>query len=181
MISKCISENFHLLNDIEVLINNAGLAAMSPTLLTDPQQFKKIFEVNFFAPFFLIQQLSRGMIRKKSGRIINFSTVLNSYNYSGHMAYALSKNALEVLTVQLSNEIATYGLTLNAIGITLLDTDMTKNMSQDKKDDFLAQQPISRKGSVKDIIHLCDFYIHPQSSFISGQVVYLGGVPRRPC
>lgn len=180
-ISKCISDNFHLLNDLDILINNAGLAAMSPTLLADPQQFKNIFEVNFFAPFNLIQQLSRGMIKKKQGRIINFSTVLNSYNYVGHMAYALSKNALEVLTTQLSAEMAAYGITLNAIGITLLDTDMTKNMSESIKSNFLAQQPIPRKGSVKDIIHLCDFYIHPQSDFISGQVVYLGGVPRRSC
>lgn len=177
-VAQKISENFHLLSDLDILINNAGLASMSPSLLAQPQQFKQIFDVNLFAPFFLIQHLSRGMIKKKFGRIINFSTVLGAYSLKGHMAYGLSKLALEKLTQELSAEIAPYGVTINGIGVSLMDTDMTKNISKDLKAQFISQQSVTRQGTVKDLIHLCNFYIDNQSDFVSGQVIYMGGVAK---
>lgn len=173
---KQINKNYQLFNNLDIIINNAAIASMSPSLLASTDHFNTIFQTNFFSPFAIIQNLSRIMIKKKFGRIINFSTVLGANRLQGHMAYGLSKLTLEKMTQELSAELAPFNITLNAIGLSLMDTDMTKNLSTEVKNNFMSKQGIRRNGEIRDITHLCDFLISEKSDFISGQIIYLGGV-----
>ncbi len=96
--------------------------------------------------------------------------------WDGEAAYAASKAAVENLTQIAAREVAEYGITVNALGSTPVWTDMINRVPQEKLDTLLERQAIKRLGKMQDVSHLCDFLIDEQSDFITGQVIYLGGV-----
>lgn len=160
---------------LDVLINNAGIAAMNHALLTPMETVEKTFNVNVFGSFLFCREAAKLMRRRASGRIVNFSTVAVAFNLAGEAVYAASKSAVETLTRILAKEYAEFNITVNAIGPTPVQTDLIRNVPEDKIKQLLAQQSIKRLGEFADVINVVDFYIHPKSDFITGQVVYLGG------
>lgn len=116
------------------------------------------------------------MLRHKSGRIVNFATVATPLRLEGEAIYAASKAAVESFTQVLARELGQTGVTVNAVGPTPVPTDLIKSVPQEKMDALLARQAIRRFGTMKDIINVVDFFASPQSDFITGQVIYLGGV-----
>ncbi len=161
---------------LDVLINNAAIASMNHLILTPTHTLKQIFDTNFIAPFILIREAAKLMSLKKSGRIINFSTIAVPLNLAGEAAYATSKSALESLTRISAYELGPFGITVNAIGPTPIDTALIKTVDPEKIQKLIEKQAIKRKAEISDIINLIEFFINPNSSFITGQVIYLGGV-----
>ena len=94
----------------------------------------------------------------------------------GEAAYAASKAAVENLTKVTAREVAEYGITVNALGATPIWTDMIRNVPKEKVDALLERQAINRLGEMRDVSQLCNFLIDERSDFITGQVIYLGGV-----
>ena len=92
------------------------------------------------------------------------------------MLYAASKAAVESLTKIASKEFGSFGITVNAIGPTPVPTDLIKNVPKEKMDNLLAQQAIKRFGNINDLLNVIDFFIDDKSEFITGQVLYLGGI-----
>ncbi|AWB67789.1 oxidoreductase [Saccharobesus litoralis] len=160
---------------LDVLINNAGIAVMNHALLTPMETVEKIFNVNVFASFLFCREAAKLMRKRDYGRIVNFSTVAVAFNLAGEAVYAASKSAVETLTRVLAKEFAEFNVTVNAIGPTPIQTDLIRNVPDEKIEQLLAQQSIKRLGSFADVINIADFYIQPSSDFITGQVVYLGG------
>jgi 3-oxoacyl-[acyl-carrier protein] reductase len=116
------------------------------------------------------------MVRQGRGRIVNFATVATPLRLEGESLYAASKAAVESFTQVLARELGPAGVTVNAVGPTPVQTDLIKNVPKAKMDALLARQAIRRFGEVGDIINVVDFFLRPESGFITGQVIYLGGV-----
>lgn len=161
---------------VDILINNAGIASMNHFLLTPTETARRIMDVNYFGTFSMCRELSRLMRKSVNPRIINFSTVARPLNLEGESAYAASKAAVETLTNILAKELAQYRITVNAIGPTPIKTDLIMGVPEDKLNDLLSRQSIKRFGTLEDVSNVIDFFIKPESSFITGQTLYLGGV-----
>jgi 3-oxoacyl-[acyl-carrier protein] reductase len=107
---------------------------------------------------------------------VNFTTVAHPLNLEGEAVYAASKSAVESLTRIMARELAELRITVNAVGPTPVLTDLIKGVSSKKMDALLARQAIPRYGKAADVINAVDFFLRPESDFITGQVLYLGGV-----
>ena len=161
---------------IDVLINNAGCASMNHFLLTPYDTAKKVFNTNFFGTFLMCREVAKFMVKAKSGRIVNYSTVAVALNLHGELVYSASKAAIEQLTRVLADEIGESGVTVNAVGPTPIDTDLIKNVPENKLQDLLTHQCIKRFGQFEDVKNVIDFFLKPESNFITAQTIYLGGV-----
>ena len=149
---------------------------MNHYLLTPKSTVEKLFNTNVIGTFLFSRELAKLMSKKRYGRIINFSTVAVPLNLEGEAVYAASKSAVVSLTKILSKEVGSLGITVNAVGLTPVLTDLIKTVPKNKIQELLDQQAIERLGTFEDVLNVVEFFIKPESSFITGQVVYLGGV-----
>jgi len=160
----------------DILINNAGIASLNHLMLTPTETVSKVIHTNFIVPFILIREAAKVMSRNKNGRIINFTTVAAAMNLEGEAAYAASKAALESLTRIAGYELGPLGITVNAIGPSPIDTALIRTVEAEKIEKIISTQAIKRKTFIEDITNVIDFFISPSSSFITGQIIYLGGI-----
>jgi len=161
---------------IDILINNAGIASMNHFLLTPYTISRRIMNTNFFGTMLLCREVAKYMIKQKNGRIINYSTVAVPLNLEGELVYSSSKAAVEQLTRVLAAEIGNSGVTVNAIGPTPISTDLIKNVPENKINELIQKQSIKRLGTFKDVLNVVLFLISEESNFITGQIIYLGGI-----
>ena len=161
---------------IDALINNAGIASMNHFLMTPLDTAKNVMNVNFFGPMAVIRAFINQLRKSEHGRIVNFSTVAVPLSLEGELVYGASKNAVETLTRVLAKEISNFGITVNAVGPTPIKTDLIAKVPEEKLKKILDAQAIHRFGEVEDIINVIEFYLKPESDFITGQVIYLGGI-----
>lgn len=161
---------------IDYLINNAGIASMNHSFLTPLSVMEKVFQTNVFGTFLFCREVGKIMAKNKNGRIVNFATVATPIKLEGESAYAASKASIENMTKLLAKEYAPYNITINAVGPTPVYTDLIKNVPKEKMDALLQMQAIHRFGELYDISNVCDFFIDEKSDFITGQILYLGGV-----
>jgi 3-oxoacyl-[acyl-carrier protein] reductase len=161
---------------LDVLINNAGIASMNHALATPTATAARIMDTNVVATFLLCREAAKIMMRGKYGRIVNFATVATPLKLEGEAIYAASKAAVISLTQILAREFAPLGITVNAIGPTPVRTDLIAAVPQDKLESLLRRQAIPRFGECTDISNVVDFFISPESGFITGQTIFLGGV-----
>lgn len=161
---------------LDNLINNAGVAAMNHSILTPLSTVEKVFSTNVFGTFLFCREAAKLMQKNKYGRIVNFSTVAVPLKVKGEAIYAASKAAIVTLTQILSREFEQWGITVNAVGPTPIDTDLVRTVPKEKMERLLDSQAIRRYGAFEDVSNVIDFYLRKESSFITGQVLYLGGV-----
>ena len=160
---------------IDILINNAGIASLNHSILTPGSTVKKVFETNFFGSFFFAREGAKVM-KNHGGRIVNFSTVAVPMNLDGEMIYASSKSAVEKMTKIMAKELASFNITVNAVGPSPIYTDLIKVVPKDKIQELLDKQAIHRLGTFEDLENVIDFFISDKSDFITGQIIYLGGL-----
>tara|TARA_B100000242_G_C43006918_1_gene467983 strand:- start:257 stop:949 length:693 start_codon:yes stop_codon:yes gene_type:complete len=161
---------------LDNLINNAGIASMNHSLLTPVSIVSKVFDTNFLGTFIFCREAAKLMQKNKYGRIINFTTVAVPMKLKGEAIYASSKSAVITLTEVLAKEFADYGITVNAVGPTPVDTDLIRAVPKDKIENLLEKQTIKRFGKFEDVANITDFYLRVESDFVTGQTIYLGGL-----
>jgi len=161
---------------LDNLINNAGTASMNHALLTPESVVDKLMNTNYKGTFLFSREAAKMMQKRHYGRIINFTTVAVAFKLEGEAIYASSKAAVLSLTQILAREFAEYGITVNAIGPTPVETDLIRNVPSDKIQELLDRQAIQRFGVFEDVLNVVDFYLRKESDFITGQNIYLGGV-----
>jgi len=161
---------------LDVLVNNAGISSMNHVLLMPTRTAQQIFETNFLGTFLMCREAARVMRKNGFGRIINFATVATPLKVEGEAVYAASKAAVINFTQIIAREFAEFGITANVVAPTPIETDLIKSVPQDKLNELISRQAIKRLGEFKDVANVIDFFVRPESDFITGQVLYLGGV-----
>ncbi|MEL6415967.1 MAG: SDR family oxidoreductase [Pseudomonadota bacterium] len=161
---------------LDILINNAGIASMNHFMLTPKSTVERIFQTNVYGTFLFAREAAKLMGRKKFGRIVNCATVATPLKLEGESAYASSKAAVVSLTEIMAREVAEMGITVNAVGPTPVPTDLVGSVPQWKMDALIARQAIPRYGEMTDVLNVIDFFIRKESDFVTGQTIYLGGV-----
>ncbi|MFP4369561.1 MAG: SDR family NAD(P)-dependent oxidoreductase [Candidatus Kapaibacterium sp.] len=161
---------------IDYLINNAGIASMNHVLLTPLKTIEKIYSTNVFGTFLFCREAAKIMSKHNFGRIVNFATVATPLKLEGEAAYASSKAAVESLTGVMARELAENGITINAVGPTPIETDLIRSVPKEKMDALINRQAVKRLGEFRDVSNAIDFFLKDESDFITGQVLFLGGV-----
>ena len=164
------------IKQLDAIINNAGMASMNALALTPVESFRKTFDINVQGTFLFCQKGLSLLKKSPNPRIINMTTVAVPLRLEGEAVYAASKSAVEMLTRVIAKEYGGFGITCNAIGPSPIDTDLIRGVPKHKIDDLIAKQSIKKMATPADVINVTDFFLRPESSMISGQIVYLGGI-----
>lgn len=160
---------------LDILINNAGIASMNHSLLTPLSTVQKITNTNIAGTFIFCRESAKLMKKKGFGRIINFGTIAVPLKLEGEAIYTASKSAVNTLTQILAREYSSYGITVNAVAPTLVETDLIKKVPDEKKEKLLQKIAIPKYTQMNDITNVIDFFIKAQSHLVTGQIIYLGG------
>jgi len=161
---------------IDVVLNNAAIASMNHVLLTPAKSANRMLEVNVTGTMLVCRDTAKVMMRRRYGRIVNFTTIVAPIALAGEAVYAASKSAVVTFTRILAFELGQWGITCNSFGATPIMTDMIKGVPKDKVDAVVNNLAIKRLGSHEDCANVCDFFVSPASDNITGQVIYLGGI-----
>jgi 3-oxoacyl-[acyl-carrier protein] reductase len=126
--------------------------------------------------FLFSREAAKLMKNRRYGRIVNFTSVAVPLKLEGESIYVASKAAVASLTEVLARELAAYGITVNAVGPTPIETDLIRSVPRDKIERLVARQAIPRLGRFEDVANVVDFFLRPESGFVTGQNLFLGGV-----
>ena len=170
-ISLCINE----FGSIDVLINNAGISEFS--LFTDitDEAWDNMLRTNLTSAFYTSKAVLPYMINKKSGVILNVSSMWGEVGASCEVHYSVSKAGLIGLTKALAKEVGPSGIRVNCVSPGLIETDMTSNLSDDDKKALIDETPISRIGIPSDIANMLYYLASDEASFITGQNIHVNG------
>lgn len=161
---------------LDNLVNNAGIASMNHALLTPASTVEQVLRTNVVGAFVAARESAKIMRQGGGGRIVNFTTVAVPLALEGEAAYVASKAAVESLTRVLARELGPFGIRVNAVGPTPIETDLIRAVPKEKIEALLARQVLPRMGTLEDVAQVVDFFLAPASDFVTGQVIYLGGV-----
>jgi 3-oxoacyl-[acyl-carrier protein] reductase len=143
---------------IDVVINNAGIAAMNHSLLTPVASVERLLRTNFVGAFLVCREAARVMQRRRYGRIVNVSTVAVAMKLAGESAYAASKSALTTWTQIFAREIADFGITVNVVAPGPMETDLIRNVPRAAIDALVARMPIQRLRRFEDVANVGEFF-----------------------
>lgn len=162
--------------DVEGLINAAGVASMNLTLMSPATQVKRVVEVNLLGTIYCSQAFAPLMVRKKYGRIVNFSTIAVPLGLQGEAAYAASKAGVEAFSRSFAREVSDFGITVNCVAPGPIKTDLLRGVSVEQISRIVAQQVIRKQFTPEDVCDVVEFLLDEKSKSISGQVLNVGGV-----
>ena len=169
---KDITDEF---GPISVLVNNAGVTEDNLLMRMKPSQWQRTLNTNLASVFALTKLCLKGMTRARYGRIINLSSVVGATGNAGQTNYAASKAGLIGFTKSLALEIASRGITVNAVAPGFIDTDMTSALGEDQRTKLLEAIPLARLGRADDISKAVAFLVSDDASYITGQVLHVNG------
>lgn len=160
---------------LDILVNNAGITRDGLLMKMSQEDFDAVIDINLKGAFNCIKHVSRQMLRQKSGRIINLSSVVGLSGNAGQANYAASKAGIVGLTKSVAKELGSRGITVNAIAPGYIDTEMTQVLSDEIKEKVLEQIPLRRMGTTKDIAEMAVFLGSDRGSYITGQIIAIDG------
>jgi 3-oxoacyl-[acyl-carrier protein] reductase len=157
------------------LINNAGTASMNHVLTTPAATMEKLWGVNVLGTMLCCREAAKQMVLRKRGRIVNCGSVAVPWSLEGESVYTATKAAVEAYTRVLARELGDHGVTVNAVSPNPVKTDLIAGVPIEKMERLVARQSIRRYGTLADVLGVVDFFLNPESNFVTGQIVYLGG------
>ena len=160
---------------LDAAVNSAGIASMNHVLTTPGATAERIVRTNFLGTFLICREAAKLMMKAKRGRIVNVSSVAVPLMLEGEAAYAASKSAVETFTRILAHELGPFGITVNAVGPPPIATDLTRGVPKEKIDALVARLALRRPGTVEEVGRLVEFLVAPETDYLTGQTIYLGG------
>ena len=174
-IVELVKKSDDLLGHIDILINNAGITKDNIFLRMSENEWEDVLSVNLSSTFSILKLITKGMVKRKYGRIINISSIVGVTGAAGQVNYSASKAGLIGLTKSLSQEIATRNITVNCIAPGFIETPMTEKLDVKRKDAIISSIPMNRIGTPKDLSSAIIFLASQESSYITGQTLHING------
>ena len=171
MIESAIKE----FGKIDVLINNAGITKDMLLARMKEEDFKQVIDVNLVGTFNMTKNVISYMMKARSGRIINFSSVVGIAGNAGQTNYSASKAGIIGFTKSLAKEIASRNILVNAVAPGFIETNMTDVLKDDVKQEIAKNIPLKRMGTAQDVANVVKFFASDDSSYITGQVINVDG------
>jgi 3-oxoacyl-[acyl-carrier protein] reductase len=163
---------------VDIVINNAAVVVVRHALITPASQAEETVRTNLLGCLYVSREAAKLMRQQAWGRIINIGSIAAELDPVGEAVYAASKSASMTLAAVLAKEFASYGITVNTVAVTALETDMLDQLPQPAVSALLASLPIPRLATLDDIINVIEFFASPRSGYITAQTVFLGGIHR---
>lgn len=160
---------------VDILVNNAGITRDQLMLRMKRGDWDAVIGTNLTAAYSCIQAVLRPMVKQRSGRIVNITSVVGQAGNAGQVNYAASKAGLIGLTKSLALEVASRSITVNAVAPGLIDTDMTRAISDGAHDEWAKKIPLQRLGSPEDVAGAVAFLVSDEAAYITGQVLAVNG------
>ncbi len=172
---KMVQDIMTFFGRIDILVNNAGIVRDGLLMKMSEQDFDDVIRVNLKGAFNCTRHISRIMLKQKSGCMINLSSIVGLSGNAGQANYAASKAGIIGLTKSTAKELASRGITVNAIAPGYIDTDMTKKLSEHVKEQVLEKIPLRKMGTVQDIADIALMLATKTGSYLTGQVISVDG------
>ena len=163
------------IGEVEVLVNNAGITRDNVLMRLRDEDWQAVIDTNLRGAFNTIRAASRGMMKRRSGRIINVASVVGLTGNRGQANYAASKAGLLGLTKSVAKELGSRGILVNAVAPGYIETDMTADLGDAPREALAAQIALGRLGTPEDIAPVVRFLAGPGGSYITGQVLVVDG------
>ena len=160
---------------VDILINNAGITRDNILLRMKEDEWEDIINTNLSSIYKMSKSVLRGMIKKRSGRIISITSVVGAMGNAGQTNYAAAKAGIIGFTKSLAREVGVRGVTVNAIAPGFIETDMTDSLPQDQKEALASQIPMGRLGTVDEVAQTVLFLAGDGGSYITGQTLHVNG------
>jgi len=160
---------------VDVLVNNAGITKDTFLMRMSVEQWDEVLTVNLTSVFNCTKAVMRSMIKERNGRIINISSLAGQIGNSGQANYAASKAGILGFTKSVARELASRGITVNAVAPGFIDTEMTEKLPDKAKEAFLAQIPMGRIGKPDEVAEVVYWLASEGATYITGQVIHVNG------
>ncbi|HBL05839.1 MULTISPECIES: 3-oxoacyl-[acyl-carrier-protein] reductase [unclassified Clostridium] len=172
---KLIDETVKVFGTIDILINNAGITKDGLIMRMKEEHFDKVIDINLKGVFNTCKSAVSHMLKQRSGKIINISSVVGVVGNAGQANYAASKAGVIGLTKSIAKEVGARGITVNAVAPGFIKSDMTDVLSEKVKDGMLGLIPLNRFGNVEDVARTVVFLASEGGDYITGQVINVDG------
>ena len=169
---KSVNEDF---GSIDILINNAGITRDNILLRMKEDEWEDIINTNLSSLYKMSKSVLRGMIKKRSGRIISITSVVGAMGNAGQSNYAAAKAGMIGFTKSLAKEVGVRGITVNAVAPGFIETDMTSNLPDEQKEALASQIPMGRLGTPDEVANVVLFLAGDSGSYITGQTLHVNG------
>ena len=169
---KSVNEDF---GSIDILINNAGITRDNILLRMKEDEWEDIINTNLSSVYRMSKSVLRGMIKKRSGRIISITSVVGAMGNAGQSNYAAAKAGMIGFTKSLAREVGVRGITVNAVAPGFIETDMTSNLPDEQKEALASQIPMGRLGTPDEVANVVLFLAGDSGSYITGQTLHVNG------
>jgi len=163
------------LGGIHILVNNAGISADHLTVRLSEDEWDLVLDTDLKGAFLTTKEVLRPMMRQRWGRIINIASVVACTGNAGQASYAAAKAGLLGLTKSVAREVATRGITANVVAPGMVDTEMTRALSQEIREWMLGQVPMGRPGTAEDVAGAVAFLVSDDAAYMTGQVLKIDG------
>jgi 3-oxoacyl-[acyl-carrier protein] reductase len=160
---------------VDILVNNAGITRDNLMMRMDDEEWRSVIDTNLSGPFWMTRAIARPMLKARSGRIINMSSVAGRMGNVGQANYASAKAGLIGLTKSVARELASRGITCNAIAPGLIETELTADISQAARDFVINNTPLGYIGSVEDVAAAAVYFASDEARYVTGQVLGVDG------
>ncbi len=160
---------------LDILVNNAGITRDDLIMRMSPEAWREVLETNLFGAFWMTTAVTRPMLKARSGRIINITSVSGQAGQMGQANYSSAKAGLIGLTKATARELASRGITVNAVAPGFVLTELTESLSEDLKAVLIERTPLARFGTVEEVASAVAFLASDEAAYITGQVLAVDG------
>ncbi len=174
-VTTAVQEVLERQGKIDILVNNAGMSIDTLLVRLKADEWTQVLNANLTGVFLCTKAVTRSMLRQRSGRVINLTSVVAQTGNAGQAAYSAAKAGVIGFTKTMAKELASRSITVNAVAPGFIETDMTRSLPEEAKTGYLSHIPVGRWGTVEEVADVVAFLANPRAGYITGQVINVNG------